>query len=69
MKGYEDCKNEESRVESYEIGEDYIIVKFKNDLSKACEYFYEYTYEYTGREHVEQMKVLVEKGEVKYLYK
>lgn len=64
--------NGDSGVYSYEIGTDYIDVKFKN-TSKI----YKYTYSSAGTENVEKMKQLAMQGHglnsfininVKYLY-
>lgn len=46
-----------SNVESYRIGDDFIIVKFSNGIH------YAYTYAVSGRESVEQMKRLAISGE------
>ena len=46
-----------SGVELYEIGADYIIVKFKNST-----YAYHYTYRKPGVHDVEEMKNLAEAG-------
>jgi hypothetical protein len=55
MKKYEN-KAGNSGVEGYETGADYIIVKFKDGI------LYLYTDEVTGRNNVEQMKLLAAKG-------
>ena len=48
--------NVTSGVDSYEIGTDYIKVKFKD----GC--VYTYTYSVTGKDHVEAMKKLARQG-------
>ncbi len=48
----------ESGIEAYEIGTDYIIVKFNNGA--ICNYLY--TYNSTGKENVDKMKQLAEDG-------
>lgn len=52
----------QSAVESYEIGEDFIVVKFKAP-SRTGGTLYKYTYASTGRDNVEHMKALAEAGE------
>ena len=47
----------DSNVDSYEIGIDFIRVKF-NKTAKV----YSYSYNKAGRNHVEQMKVLARNG-------
>ena len=47
----------DSNVESYEIGIDFIRVKF-NRTTKI----YSYSYRRAGRDHVEQMKILERNG-------
>lgn len=46
-----------SNVESYEIGDDYITVKFGSGSH------YMYTYDVTGVSAVEQMKILAKAGQ------
>lgn len=45
-----------SGIAAFEIGDDYIIVRFKD--GKA----YTYNYRHPGKVHVEQMKVLATEG-------
>ena len=47
----------DSNVEVYEIGADYIDVKFKGTIK-----VYRYSYISAGRENVEQMKILAQRG-------
>ncbi|MCH8518733.1 hypothetical protein LAT59_03145 [Candidatus Gracilibacteria bacterium] len=63
--------NGDSGVISYEYGEDYIKVKFKDNS------IYVYTYESAGKIHIDKMKQLADLGQglnayintnVKYLY-
>lgn len=49
----------DSNVESYKIGNDSILVKFK---SGKCQH-YLYTYDSCGKEEVEKMKALAKNGE------
>lgn len=49
--------NGTSGVEGYEIGADYIRVKFYTTAK-----IYTYSYESAGREHIEQMKKLARQG-------
>ena len=62
----------DSGVSYYEIGDNYINVKFHGTIKT-----YTYSYRKAGRNHVEQMKILARRGEglnsyinrfVKYLY-
>lgn len=62
----------DSGVSAYEIGENYIKVKFHGNYK-----IYTYSYRKAGRNHVEQMKILARRGSglnsyinmyVKYLY-
>ena len=57
MQRYKDL-NHDSNVEAYTIGPDYIDVKFKGTAK-----VYRYSYQSAGREHVENMKVLAERGD------
>ncbi len=57
MQSYRDI-NHDSNVEAYSIGPDYIEVKFKGTAR-----IYRYSYRSAGREHVEQMKILAERGD------
>lgn len=50
-------RNKESGVESYEIGDDYIKVKFKTSPN-----IYHYTYSNPGKDIVERMKLLALRG-------
>lgn len=50
--------NRDSNVASYEIGADYIGVKFL-----GTPYVYYYSYKSPGKEHVEKMKILAEIGD------
>lgn len=45
-----------SSVTNYEIGETYIIIKFKDGMN------YEYNNQTSGYQHVANMKVLAERG-------
>lgn len=58
MEKYKDWDND-SNIESYEIGEDFIIVEFKNGRDR----FYKYTYGSAGSSNVEQMKRLAQLGD------
>jgi archaellin len=49
--------NRNSGVESFDIGDDYIKVKFKNTQK-----IYTYSYEQAGINHVEKMKKLARSG-------
>lgn len=49
--------NGDSGVEFYEIGPDYIDVKFKRGS------VYRYSYEIAGKHHVENMKALAKSGD------
>ena len=62
----------DSGVSSFEIGPDYIVVKFSGTIRK-----YRYSYRKAGQKHVENMKRLAQKGSglnsyinnyVKFLY-
>ncbi len=57
MQSYKDI-NHDSNVEAYSIGPDHIEVKFKETTRT-----YRYSYRSAGREHVEQMKILAERGD------
>jgi len=46
----------DSGVKAYEIGDNYIKVKFKDDA------IYLYNYQSAGRQHIEKMKELAIKG-------
>ena len=48
----------DSGVEGYEIGPDYIVVKFKKTMRN-----YAYSYASAGKDAVEHMKVLAGRGE------
>ncbi|OCX53438.1 hypothetical protein BEL04_03820 [Mucilaginibacter sp. PPCGB 2223] len=48
---------ENSGVSAYEIGTDFIIIEFE-DTNR-----YLYTYQSTGKEHIEQMKILAITGQ------
>lgn len=50
--------NGDSGVEAYEIGTDYISVRFRGTPK-----VYTYNYLVTGRVHVEHMKALAKKGD------
>ena len=58
METYLDIDND-SNVESYQIAEEGITVKFKSGTTQ----FYEYTYSSAGSSSVEHMKVLAECGD------
>jgi len=47
----------DSGVDSFDIGDDYIDVKFTGTFKK-----YRYSYRRAGRHHVEQMKMLARNG-------
>lgn len=47
----------DSGVDSFELGDDYIEVKFKGTFKK-----YRWSHMRAGRHHVEQMKVLARRG-------
>lgn len=51
----------ESNVSLYEIGDDHIIVKFKN-RSKDGRDTYKYSYSSTGQKNVDHMKLLAISG-------
>ena len=53
----------DSGVDSFEIGDDYIIVKFKGTFKT-----YRYSYMKAGRHHVEQMKLLARRGSGLHAY-
>lgn len=57
MQAYSDI-NGNSGVLSYQIGEDYIIVKFM-----GIQRVYVYSYKKAGRKHVEKMKLMAQLGE------
>lgn len=52
----------QSPVESYETGEDFIIVKFKTP-SRSGFYTYKYTNASAGAENIAEMKQLAEAGQ------
>lgn len=56
MQPYRDIDGD-SGVEAYEIGDDYIAVKFYRTPK-----LYRYSYGKAGRYHVEQMKMLARNG-------
>lgn len=58
MEQYRDWDND-SGILTYEIGEDYIIVEFKNGRYR----FYKYTYGSGGSINIEQMKQLAHEGD------
>ncbi len=58
MQTYRDWDND-SNIVSYEIGEDYIAVEFRNGRTK----FYKYTYGSAGVGDVEAMKRLACRGD------
>jgi len=58
METYLDRDNDSS-VESYQIGDDYIIVKFKSGRTQ----YYKYTYASAGASSVEEMKQLAHAGD------
>ena len=51
-------KKPDSGIESYEIGRNFIKVKFK-----TTDKIYIYNYEVTGKEHIEKMKKLAQVNE------
>ena len=57
MQKYKDLGGD-SGVEGYEIGQDYIVVKFKKTAR-----LYTYSYDSAGRDAVEHMKKKAERGE------
>ncbi len=52
----------QSNVSQYELGADFIIVKFMTKGKDGCD-TYKYTYSSTGRENVEEMKKLALAGQ------
>ena len=50
-------KNRDSGITHFEIGEDYIRARFEGNSS-----VYTYSYELSGKKHIEQMKILAKKG-------
>lgn len=58
MEKYSD-RDSDSNVENYEIGEDFIVIEFKNGRDK----FYKYTYESAGLNNIEEMKRLAQCGD------
>ena len=56
MTAYENLSHN-SGVKSFEIGDDYIKIKFKDS-----DRVYRYSYEKAGRQHVEMMKHLATEG-------
>lgn len=50
-------RNGDSGVSSFEIGKDYIRIKFKETIK-----LYKYSYRKAGQKHVEKMKILAENG-------
>lgn len=56
MERYKDINND-SGVEMYEIGPDYIDVKFSGPK------IYKYTYQTAGAVHIEKMKMLAKNGD------
>lgn len=60
MNDYAD-NNGNSGVDKYQIGSDFIIVKFKNNKYSDVIY-YHYTYENGGKHHIEEMKRLAQFG-------
>lgn len=57
MERYKDIDND-SGVEAYEIGSDFINVKFQGTAK-----IYQYSYASAGQQHIETMKVLAANGE------
>lgn len=56
-------KGRNSGIESYETGDNYILIKFyKKQNSKTQKPYYLYDYETTGKAHVENMKTLAKNG-------
>lgn len=53
--------NGNSNIENYELGEDYIIIEFKQNKFPSC-CFYKYTYSSTGLVNIEHMKKLAVEG-------
>ena len=49
--------NGNSGVSAFEIGDDYIVVKFKATIKP-----YKYSYKKAGKHHVEKMKLLAKSG-------
>ena len=58
MEKYKDRYNN-SNIDNYEIGENFIIIEFKNGRNK----FYKYTYESAGLNNIEKMKRLAQSGD------
>ena len=56
MKVYRNV-NGDSNVESYDIGDDFIVVRFRGSYRD-----YKYSYQKAGQHHVEQMKRLAQRG-------
>jgi len=54
-------KSTEEGIESYEVGEDFIVVKFSTP-SRTGGTLYKYSYASAGKENVEEMKKLAEAG-------
>ena len=57
MERYKDIDND-SGVEAYEIGSDFINVKFQGIVK-----VYKYSYASAGQQHIEKMKFLAANGE------
>lgn len=53
----ENYQNSSSGIYAYEIGDDYVKVRFKKSLK-----IYKYSYKKAGIENVEKMKLLAENG-------
>jgi hypothetical protein len=58
MENYRDWDND-SGIESYEIGDDYIVVKFKSGRNR----FYKYTYRSARPDDIEEMKKMAHVGD------
>lgn len=56
MQTYQDI-NRDSGVAAYEIGDDFIVVRFKGNSE------YLYTYESAGSGNIERMKILAKNGD------
>lgn len=60
MIDYKNISNS-SNVSSYQLGQDFIVVKFKTAGKDGCT-TYKYSYRSTGQENVEHMKKLATQG-------
>lgn len=58
MERYKDW-DDDSNIVAYEIGDDFIIIEFRNGRER----FYKYSYISTGQMRIENMKSLAMKGD------